>query len=154
MRFARFVFVKGDILRSVSRCARIKKKLGADRFREVEIDHAPCALKKDTFFCFFQCFFFFLSFIRPCVRHAQQHAPSLLRSGRINKKYTFCFSMSLSFFCSDRVRRRGRSLHLPDGTHRSLWTTLGLQSHCGDTPLKLLVICPQNGTAVLKEVYI
>ena len=29
-------------------------------------------------------------------------------------------------------------------------THLELQSHFGDKPLKLLVVCPQNGTAVLK----
>ena len=29
-------------------------------------------------------------------------------------------------------------------------THLGLQSHFGDKPLKFQVVCPQNGTAVLK----
>ena len=29
-------------------------------------------------------------------------------------------------------------------------TRLGLQSRCGDKPLKFQVVCPQNGTAVLK----
>ena len=29
-------------------------------------------------------------------------------------------------------------------------TLLGLQSRVGDKPLKVSVVCPQNGTAVLK----